>query len=128
MDTETKTFEDGSWWEFRTFLTHKASEETVAASRQFWTMTEPPTYGDKGEVLSPPKYTIDWSIWHPGPADRAMLFHSTVAWSYGPVNEETLDLIRGEHSDYVVKRMNELYASPLVVLAQNGSQSSSSAL
>lgn len=127
MDTERKTFDDGSWWEYRTFLSHAAKVATVAASRQFWKITEPAKLGDKGEVLAPPLYEMDWNIWYAEPANDAMLLYSTVDWSYGSVAQATLDEIPDEHSDYIVARMNELYAVPLVGAARNEPQSNSSA-
>ncbi len=126
MDTEKMTFEDGSWWEFRTFLSHGTKAATVAASNQFRTLVEPIKYGEGGQALTEPQYDWDYSRWSAQPSTDAMLLHSTIGWSYGPVNQEVLDSIPDANTQYVIRRMNELYASPLVVTVPNISQNDSS--
>ncbi len=114
MDTETLTFDDGSWWEFLAYLSHGVKRKMEMASRPFFALAEPVSHGLKGEILGEPKYEIDWERWDPGPVNEAMLLHSTVAWSFGAVNQDTLDGIPDAKSTRVKSRMDELYAVPLV--------------
>jgi len=125
-ETERIDFPDGSWWEFASVLLHGVTTKVEAAARQFLRVAEPAQYGPKDELVKTPTYEVDWTIWSPVPANNAMLLHSTAAWSFGDVNQATLDGIPQAKCEQVVQRMNELYASPLVEAAPSGRPSNSS--
>ena len=119
MDVDRIGFGDGSWWEFKTFLSHGASRRIQAALRQFLKAEGPLKLGmdggDAGRILG--DVGVDWERFDPSKANDVMLLACTTQWSFGPVTAETLDNIPEVYCERILARMNELYGvtSPLSV-------------
>ena len=97
--TETIRFEDGDYWEFKTYMT--------VAQERLWVqhaMDAQVTYRnpDSG-VLDQLARRMD-----------ALVVAQSVNWSYGPVDLNTFYEIPSHHYAEVASRMGDLY-SPLVV-------------
>ncbi len=98
---ERITFNDGAWWEFHDYLTHKAALAVKILMRDALTV------GDKVE--------LDMTRLNAQAMDDAMIVASTTNWSYGPVSVEVLGLMPEAQYVQVLGRMNRLYGElPLV--------------
>ena len=109
MDTEKIEFDDGSWWMIRTVLTYGVRRRFREAIAPAWGVTNG-TGTNEGEALG----GLDVS--NPAVASRAAsageivrLLGSTTEWSFGEINEATLDDLPAEKIDRVMARIDELH-------------------
>ena len=112
MGTERVDFKSGDWWEFRDYLCHGAAKAVKKLSMAALN-------------LDKEKPAVDFARVNVHDMNDAMALHSTVAWSYGPVNEQVFDTIPEDDYGVVLAKMNRLYGE-LPPLARNGGRSSGS--
>ncbi len=108
MDTERIELPNGNWWEIKTVVTRKMRKAFRAAVFQAMPRLPGVDLADaeavkKAVMESPQKLDMD-------AIDDAYLLGGTVAYSYGEVNQETIDSLPEAVTDKVLARMRELYA------------------
>ncbi len=108
MDTERIELPNGNWWEIKAVVTRRMRKAFRTAVFQAMPRLPGVDLADaeavkKAVMESPQKLDMD-------AIDDAYLLGGTVAYSYGEVNQETIDSLPEAVTDKVLARMRELYA------------------
>lgn len=117
-DSQTFTFEDGSSWTVRTYLSHGTARAMAAAARKTFT----PSVEVTPEMIIKGDIEVNWAAMDFAEANDILVLKSTIEWSYGPVNENVLEIVDEKHFQQVLDLLNELHGSnsPLAEAAQSG--------
>lgn len=118
METERVELEDGQWWEIRTSMTvgmQRASDE-ITRHALVYTLSE--GNGKQSDdtpqgilKLMPKEVKLDWDKVNLTEISRVLVFHATVAWSYGEVTNSVYETIDIKHYLKVKARVDELCGS-----------------
>ena len=104
--TEKLTWPDGNWWEFRTFLPVSLEREWLPLAYEALQLDE--NGRPKVDLANPETMQKVHKI------DDILVLKSTTGWSYGLINQETLEKdIPADQYNEAMARMLELYR-PLV--------------
>jgi len=110
LDTETIKFDDGSWWEIRTFITRGMRKKLRVEMMAGLALPESRDIDmeDKEAVKS---YLMEHlSTIDVNNQDDGYLLYGTVAWSFdNDINIEAIDELDDHKVEYVLVKMKEFY-------------------
>lgn len=110
-------FEDGSWWVFRSYLSHGADRAVSEIARRHFKVEGRVTA--EGVVSGDLEVDVDYAALPWPEMNDALVLKSTTEWSYGPVTADTLESVPKDHFERVLKRLNEVIGAE-APLARNG--------